>query len=760
MKKVDDPIQVNVSFAELPENLSIRTCEMKAKFTDAEKQQDLLQDFWDALNYPVLGYLSKNRLWYLGPDSAIDKIIQDFSEKLEEDIHASDFEYTTVRLENSHHRRVVGNLLNKRLAQKFAAKGFLINHRQKTAFSGPLLETPTEPPLAHNHKFFESFKYRALLLEDLGISFQMDPVIRIFIQKTVMEHNEPVLAACYNTNCEIYSECINSLPRSVVKYRGDESSRFSKCPQFDKFSRVYNPWTGNEEIVPKMSLRAHPSDRSLSIKARGFALKSPQERWMWFNKFFNMISDGDSLRLDLGNSHISFNSPFTELPIVDTKLEPYKGYAMAGEIKLRFGPNMENGDPFQGLKEFGAFSFNKKDPRRPASDIRVFAIFPKRQQYAIEELLEKIKSGRLNYKGFHPNIPPFGVSLDYFGFSIPFDDASSYIKKVKARIENIVNDYLLGHGDVVLFVIPKKSQMFYEQLKDFTTVRKISNQMLEEHNVSNLMSSPYLLFAFALSLYTKAGMTPWEVDDSYFDSSDCYIGLAFSRLDHEGNQKFFLGVADVFNSFGEHLSFALHEGPVNPNISGLHVDQEFMTTLVEQSILRYIDKMEETPSIIYIHKPGKFLKGEIHGVSDALHTHESNRALLIHVQHNSLFRAYNPSLDYQPVATTYFRIGPGNAIVFPTGYLASKDKDHWMGTPKPVQLNMRWVNDEGQISFEISDDTLHFVIQNFLAFTHLRWSSLSSTVRDPLTIHAARVVADWQKNGVHGLEGLDIRDIL
>jgi hypothetical protein len=268
------------------------------------------------------------------------------------------------------------------------------------------------------------------------------------------------------------------------------------------------------------------------------------------------------------------------------------------------------------------------------------------------------------------------------------------------------------------------------------------------------------LYCFSLVLYVNGGTTPWRVDSSYFNQANCYIGLAFSRKGYEnGSQRFFLGVADVFDAFGEHLSFALHDGPVNPNIKGLHVDRDFMSELVSKSIFRYVDKMKESPSTILIHKPGSFLKEEIQGVSDALLEHDSDRALLVHVQHNSMFRAYNPTLSYQPVSTTYFRIGPGNAVLFPTGYLASKMQNHKIGSPKPVQLNTKWVEASGIGSYKVDDNYLHFILQNYLAFTRLRWSSLSSRVRQPVTLYAPWVVATWQAMGIRNLGGLDIRDV-
>ncbi|MDF1540678.1 MAG: hypothetical protein P1Q69_17405, partial [Candidatus Thorarchaeota archaeon] len=389
----------------------------------------------------------------------------------------------------------------------------------------------------------------------------------------------------------------------------------------------------------------------------------------------------------------------------------------------------------------------------------VFAVFPDKLGVRMGTMLENLKNGLHYYPGFHKRTRPFGTQMNFINYPIKDDDRTSYQEQVKTKLLNLQRDYPSKEGDVYLIILPD-NETIYHELKDFAVSRNLKTQMLQERTLGSLQSGPYTLYCFALSLCVAAGITPWIVDSSYFDGADCYIGLAFAKQESRGRSKFFLGVADVFDSFGEHLSFALHDGKVSPKVKGLHVDRKFMSELVSKAILRYDDKMDAAPETIVIHKPGSFHYDETAGVADALLEWESERAFLVHIQHNNLFRAYNPQLDYYPVATTYFRIGPGNAIVFPTGYLESSDTDHKMGTPKPVQLNVKEVGATNIIERKIADNDLHFILQNYLAFTRLRWSSLSPRIRDPLTIHAPRVIAEWQGKGIAGLDGIDVRDIM
>ena len=272
----------------------------------------------------------------------------------------------------------------------------------------------------------------------------------------------------------------------------------------------------------------------------------------------------------------------------------------------------------------------------------------------------------------------------------------------------------------------------------------------------------YPLYNFSLSLYAKAGGTPWIIEPSYFDLADCYIGQAFSRkmVDRFGAGKFFVGAADVFNAWGEHISFALHQASVDEEIKGLHVDRKFMMELMNKAINRYIDKMDYPPKTLVIHRPGYFIREEIEGVQDVLDEQNIEKCYLVHVQHNNLFRAYDPSLNNQIRRGTYFRIGPRNAVLFPTGYLESEGKEHIMGTPKSVQLNVKSILQEGKISPDVSNEEFYKICKNFLGFTRLRWNSLSTRLREPLTIYASRNVAEWLRKDYQGLEGIDIRDIL
>ncbi len=760
MKHVEGPIDVNVAFALLEGDLSCTAREITLDFNNEEKTQGLVGRFYNGLNFPLLAYLFNNSLWYLGEDSDVAKFIDEFAERHAKVITISEAEEVMLSLRNKTDQRIVEHLLNKQLALLMMEKGFIVDVPRRVAYSGPLLGREDSPPLVHDSKFFECFRYRIKAFSS-GVSLQIDPVIRILERQTPLQSGEFLVPACFDSDCPRYADCTESLPKSAVFYENDVSTGRISCPLFETVSVVYDPWRDATFIVPKRALQSRTEKWGLRIRARHYSLKSPEARWLMTSRLFHEISTDQGIQISLGDAELSFDSPFTSIPVVHGKTRPYKGYALAGEVPIVFGDGLKHVDPYEGLKEFGTFSFNKRDPSVPNPDLRVFAVFPEGVSGNIEDMLQKLKEGYFSFPGFHQNKKPFGVELEYISFPIKPRNDALYSDLVKAKLENLKNDYPRRNGDVFLLVIPTGDEEFYYDLKGFSIERSLKTQMLRQRTVDRLRSSWYSLYCFALSLYVSGGATPWRVDSSYFEDVDCYIGLAFSIRRYESNrQRLFLGVADVFDAFGEHLSFALHEGLVPPEIRGLHVDREFMKKIVKKSVLRYQDKMGESPSTLLIHKPGSFHSDELSGLSDVIAETDCDRAFVVHVQHNSLFRAYNQSLDYQSVATTYFRIGPGNAVVFPTGYLEKSGKPHKMGSPKPVQVNVRSVESIGSADNRISDNELHFIIQNLLAFTRLRWSSLSPRIREPITIHAPWVIATWQGKGIKGLDGLDIRDVL
>ncbi|MHA1137588.1 MAG: hypothetical protein ACTSSE_13975 [Candidatus Thorarchaeota archaeon] len=760
MNPENRPIEVNVGFGKQIGELICTTVDLKINFKDNERKKGLVGRFYNCLNSDVLGWYQNNTLYCISEFSSVEQVVDRYTKEFDKEIEISEPDDYTLSTNNRNDLGIIRNLLNKRFIEICASKDFIIDIPKHTVISSGLTQKSDEPPYIRENSFFEAFRYKFHTMPQ-GITLQMDPVLRVFERKQVMRESEFLLIYCERTDCSNYSDCINNLPNSLVKYLGEDVVD-DYCPEYGKMERVYNPWTAKEIQVPKKSLFGRPNSRKHYESARTYALKKSEQRYLQTRKFFEKICIDNKLNLKLKGGEIEFSSAFLSIPLTDSSRSsaiPYSSHSRAGDVKLIFGPGMTAMNPYDGLNKFGTYSMNDPDPSHPNPSLRVFVIYPKRLDMLVTNFLERLKVGHHNYRGIGSDRKPFGTQIDCIKESISPRSNEVYSDAVKARLDNLRLDYTPREGDIYLIVLPENDDSYFS-IKGFSVERNLKTQMIQERNLRNLYSSWYPLLGFALSLCVKAGIIPWKVDPTYFESADCYIGLAFSRQKRGNTYRFFVGVADVFDSFGEHLSFALHDGEVSSEIRGLHVDKEFMSSLVSKAIRRYNDKMGNSPERIVIHKPGSFLPDEHTGVGEALLEWDCDRALLVHIQHNSLFRAYNPILNYNPIATTYFRIGFGNAIVLPTGHLLSRNRYSGLGTPKPVQLNVKEIGASGIVEHTILPEELRFLIQNYLAFTRLRWSSLSSTIRDPITIYAPRVIAEWEGKGIEGLDGLSLNEVL
>jgi len=637
-------------------------------------------------------------------------------------------------------------------------KGFFIDTYRNIAISSPFLQEKIKLPLIHENKFFEGFQYKIRVFES-RITLQIEPKLSVLVPVSGTPEGW-VFPLCFQSSCEKYSSC-NILPTNDVLIKNNLWSSIPDCSEEPiNTSLVYDRWSDEEKLIPTSTLLKRDRERIHFSRARTYSLKTPEARKSWTSRFFNYFTQEECVKIHFTTGTIIFTSPFTIFSYDPIKTLEYRQYSVIPEIEAVFGEGLLEINPYRGINRFGSFSFNKQgDVRYPHPELRVFAVCPDTLQSGVSLFLDKLKNGLYRYKGFSEDDFPYRTSLEYRIFSLPYNNEIDFIERVKARILNLMQEYPPRLGDVLFLPIPSRSNRLYDSLKGFTLSRKIRSQMIQSHNL-NMQEFP--LFNFSLSLYTKAGGVPWVLDPSNFDVADCYIGYAFSMKNTEmiSQGKFFVGVADVFNAYGEHLMFALHQGSVNRLVKGLHVDRDFMYDLTSKAIDRYNDKLREPPQSILFHKLNHFSGDEIIGVIDALEEKGVETSYLVHVQNNNLFRAYDETLENQVRRGTYFRIGPGNAIIFPTGYLESLGSYQKMGTPKSVQLNVKSVNSDRQVSNQISDDILHNICRNYLAFTRLRWNTLGTRLRDPLTIYAATKVAQWLRMGIEGLEGVDIRDVL
>lgn len=758
---MQDEIIINLVCTEPIESFACKSADLKIPKLTPEENRNFLKDLYGRLKGPVYGYFEGGTVFFIGRNDLWYTILNYLTENYGVKQPLKKINYVTLDPNNETNRKILQKIIYSVFEDYLQNKGFLTTLGRKIAIPTPYLQSQKDYALIREGNYFESFYYNIRLSFNNRVTIQFDPKIVVLIPYTRYESRDWVIPKCFDSNCQYFKNC-PVLPRNSVIFEKKVTKEIEKCrSESTAAALIYDPKKNKRHVVPCNKLFTEPIPGAIPyIRVRGFSLKDPESRNIYTKRFLDLMKTKGSIVLSFEEKKIQFEKEFMKLiynPEIVT--QEFQEYSVIPEVQAIFGDGMLSVSPFDGLKKYGTYSYNKASDRRYIHPtLRVFSIFPSNEEDSVSVMTNRLESGYYHFSGFDESNNPYKTSISFEKFPIDFHDENDYIDKVKARIKNIQVDYPWKQGYLFLFVIPKGAFKFYDEIKDFCLARKMRSQMIK---CENLGFGWFPLYNFSLSLYAKAGGTPWIISPSYFNLAECYIGLAFSRKVNNrfGAGKFFVGAADVFNAFGEHISFALHQASVDQQIFGLHVDRSFMKDLLNKAIDRYIDEMEEPPKRVIVHKPGHFIKPEIEGAQESITEKNIEKCYLIHVQHNSRFRAYDESIDYQIRRGTYFKIGLGNIVLFPTGYLESQKKKQKLGTPKAVQLNVKIVKHDA-VSREVPNKDLYEICKNYFGFTRLRWNMLGTRLREPLTIYASRKVAEWLKKGYKGLEGIDIRDIL
>lgn len=700
---------------------------------------------------------------YLAGDSHfVENFIPAFERDLRISLDWNSLYESPLKLSNPYDQGIIIRLLYRHFENLLMLRGFIRPRRGNVAMPRHSLQDNVDFPLIHKGKFYESFYYKFEIINN-RVYLIIEPKITTMIPYNNYEEGDWVVPHCLSDDCELYQQC-DIIPANSVKFKemrdfSDETCRLRTSGG----ALVYDPKKDQEIVIPKKILFQEPNFSEIPFREiRNLAVKPPDNRITYTRRFFKLIFEQSNFNFRVGKNNIHFSDgPFSFDYNPERICQPLcDGYSYVYDIPNIFGEGLQNTSAFQGLRDYGAYSSNRRnEPRYGHPEIiRIFTLYPPNVEGLLNSFLDRLKIGVKYYAGFSKTSTPFRCDLQIEKYPLDARDELSFISKAEACIKNIVEEYPRRSGDIFLFAIPDYYESFYDQIKDFCFSRSIRSQVIRKRN---LIMNPYLLFNFSLSIYSKAGGTPWNLESSNFNIAACFIGMKFARRTEGrfGSGEFFMGAADVFNAYGEHISFALHQNIVTEPTRGLHVDKAFMKELILKAVERYKDKMNLIPDKLLIYRPESFHPQEVDAVREILSEMDTRICYLVWVQHNTRLRAYDPAISLQVRRGTYFLLKRNEIVLFPTGYLESEKKAQKLGTPKAVQLNVRKMESNSE-NVDLNCEEIYEICRNYLAFTRLRWNSLGSRIRETLPVFASGKVADWLKKGYRGLEGIDIRDIL
>lgn len=703
-----------------------------------------------------------NHIYLAGDSHILTNFIYTFEKAFETSLNSDSIYEIGLELSNPTHQRIITSLLYRHFEDLLRNRSFVKPRKGNIALPLRKVQERIDFSLINEEKFYESFYYKFEIINN-RIYLVIEPKITILIPYNNYKEDDWVIPNCFNYDCELYQQC-NIIPTNSVKFKQLKDFSGNRCGLIASGgASVYDPKKDQEIVIPKKVLFQEPRFSEIPFQQiRRYSVIDPDRRKTYTERFFKLIFEETNFIFRIGKNDISFSRELVNLDYNDGKIcrSLVDGYHYVNEIPDIFGEGLQHTSAYTGLRNHGTYSSNKRSEPKYGhpSTIRIFSIYPLSLKGLMDAFLGKLKNGYGQYPGFSETSTPFRSELLIQEYPLDVQDETSFISKTENRVTNLLGEYPRHNNDLFLFAIPDNYEKFYYQIKDFCFSRKIRNQVIRR---ANLTMNWYPLFNFSLSVYAKAGGTPWNLDSSNFSVADCYLGMKFARktVDRFGPGEFFVGAVDVFNAYGEHISFALHQGAVLEPTKGLHVDKAFMKNLILRAVERYEDKIGSLPRRLLIYRPESFHYQETEAVKEVLSEMDIPIFYLIHVQHNTRLRAYDPTIRLQIRRGTYFVLKEKRIILFPTGRLEIENKDQELGTPKAVQLNIRKMEQSNEDA-NLSCEEIYEICRNYLAFTKLRWNSLGSRIRETLPVFASSKVADGLKRGYKGLEGIDIRDIL
>lgn len=445
-------------------------------------------------------------------------------------------------------------------------------------------------------------------------------------------------------------------------------------------------------------------------------------------------------------------------------------------------------DPKLGLIKFGPYDYNTS--QRKFNDIFIKVVCLKDQGVISKmkrlirnlntptEIRSKWKTAHYPYKNFKTlykanliaNLIKSNLEDDFVFMNAEEIDhvvSTDNIDEFKERFLELYRQkfqYILDKGlspnTVVYVYIPGKLESKFSRLKEASDVKGIDLRSLikvldvecrvkTQVITDKAFEPPDLadtLWNLSLATYVKAGGRPWIIKE--IPPSSVFIGIRHGIRKDEKGQVIAIGVAEIFNVFGEFIDMvAIDFEDKDQLIPELWNKKPYLTLggmyrIISKAIEAYMMHENEKPYSVTIHRTLDFTKDEINGAIKALS--DVKNVDMLHIIENTNLRILPEGKD--PMRGTFLKLEEYRGLLYTTGYSEAEGTYPGVGTPSPLEL----VRYHGNRSIE------ELALQVY-SLTKMDWNTTRVMLREPVTIKYAERVTDIVKLGVKG--GPLVRDI-
>ena len=167
--------------------------------------------------------------------------------------------------------------------------------------------------------------------------------------------------------------------------------------------------------------------------------------------------------------------------------------------------------------------------------------------------------------------------------------------------------------------------------------------------------------------------------------------------------------------------------------------------MTEHLLQIHRNKTRKLPQHLVIHRLGRYHDDEVGGISETLDSNGVEKYSLVEVirdNHLRLYKHVDEVIDAPPRGLS-FPLSKESILLETTGDVIyeSKTKEHRLGTPKPIRINIKKAKD--------SFVDVHEAAQNIFVLTALHWGSLySREIHLPVTLRFAHKIASFYRDGV------------
>jgi hypothetical protein len=594
----------------------------------------------------------------------------------------------------------------------------------------------------------------------------------------------------------------------LVEAQTDSVNQFARLKRTARSKTTYLVPSDLVLIQPSYELLVQFNDlRGL----RDRTLLRPSERLrqirQWYQKLFpnGLVSTCDEL-----TAEVKLDFSLTEPVEYEGQQDQETTGLFYPENPLRFGPtqpgNVEISDPYHGLRQYGPWDLRPGDKPRPVSLICPYIIRPKDEElgWRIYHLFRYFDEG--GYTG-DAKASQFDRSFRGFQreFRVPFQmpgkedgvpDCETDEEYLDAA-DTIIERWTASDGDpsrIALVVFPfdqedslenlEFSKELYPRLKQKFIQAGLPSQMIDRSTLENIQfrdehrgsgASLYfdeqsyfghILWNLALNIYVKMGGRPWTLQRE-LDNVNCLIGLSFTVNTLHPNRPMYVGVANVFDEFGEWVDITPDQRQLSNDelktwyesrywfysreTASSKLPSEFTSEIIKKSVQSYKNRRGRNPLNIVVHKTGTIyqveIEGVLHGIEAAgIPLSEITIGFVSLIQDHG-FRMYgepdsDQRDDYVVRRGVMCTLETDRALLATTG--RTERSRHVLGTPQPLEIRVERPSSEVLESAGLDRINRYSVAQlceQLMALTQLHWGSMRREIKLPVTALYSQKVA-------------------